>query len=285
MKQTNSKAPDPKALAVARMYQEAVAPDTVILFGSRARGDHRPNSDIDLMVVGRSGRTSADAGIRQIACKFFAEHPPPLNIDVVSYSPSDFDYYRRARNHVTAQALRDGTIMSDASFNYPAPHEDHYPVNWPDIRQRLINAVRNLRSMTSLMRLQPDDQEDYGFHAQQAVENTLKGWISAIDHDYRNFPDIAALADVALQNEIEAGCQAGHQLRRLIEYTSFPDPEDPGRIRNWLSLYAVAYRYTGPGYRMDELDRGRFQHEISASVTAAINRVHEITSTDSSDLA
>ncbi len=38
------KAPDPKACAVARVVAEAVRPDRVILFGSRARGDYSPDS-------------------------------------------------------------------------------------------------------------------------------------------------------------------------------------------------------------------------------------------------
>ena len=36
--------PDPHALAIAKAVQEEVAPDTVILFGSRAAGDYRPHS-------------------------------------------------------------------------------------------------------------------------------------------------------------------------------------------------------------------------------------------------
>lgn len=45
------KAPDAIGLAAAQAAQTAVAPDTVILFGSRARGDHRPDSDVDLLVI------------------------------------------------------------------------------------------------------------------------------------------------------------------------------------------------------------------------------------------
>ncbi len=41
------------------MY-EAVRPESVILFGSRARGDYREDSDIDLMVICEE-RLSKDA--------------------------------------------------------------------------------------------------------------------------------------------------------------------------------------------------------------------------------
>ncbi len=52
-------APDQTALEVARAVQSEMAPDTVILFGSRARGDHRPNSDVDLLIVCESNPASA----------------------------------------------------------------------------------------------------------------------------------------------------------------------------------------------------------------------------------
>ena len=47
--------PDPKACAVARAVGDEVHPDRVILFGSRARGDFGPDSDVDLLVITDSG--------------------------------------------------------------------------------------------------------------------------------------------------------------------------------------------------------------------------------------
>ncbi len=37
--------------AVVQRIISAIAPEKIVLFGSRARGTHRPNSDIDLLVV------------------------------------------------------------------------------------------------------------------------------------------------------------------------------------------------------------------------------------------
>ena len=36
---------------IVRRLVEAVDPDRIILFGSRARGDARPDSDIDLLII------------------------------------------------------------------------------------------------------------------------------------------------------------------------------------------------------------------------------------------
>ena len=44
--------PDPTALFIAKQFQQMIKhyESTVTLFGSRARGDHRPDSDIDLLI-------------------------------------------------------------------------------------------------------------------------------------------------------------------------------------------------------------------------------------------
>lgn len=42
---------DPFGLKIAAAAQANDPDATVILFGSRARGDHRPDSDVDLLVV------------------------------------------------------------------------------------------------------------------------------------------------------------------------------------------------------------------------------------------
>ena len=61
-------APDPVGLAVAREIQERVRPAEVILLGSRAVGDHRPDSDVDLMAVcpGEDGVRQGNRTVRQL---------------------------------------------------------------------------------------------------------------------------------------------------------------------------------------------------------------------------
>ena len=43
--------PDRQALRIAARIQEAVKPDIVILFGSRALGDYREDSHVDILVI------------------------------------------------------------------------------------------------------------------------------------------------------------------------------------------------------------------------------------------
>ena len=48
---TTQSAHDPKARSVAKAVYDALNPCVVILFGSRARGDFRRDSDVDLLVI------------------------------------------------------------------------------------------------------------------------------------------------------------------------------------------------------------------------------------------
>jgi hypothetical protein len=48
--------------AVVDRLVQALDPKAIWLFGSRARGDHRPDSDFDLLVVAKEGKWFGDSG-------------------------------------------------------------------------------------------------------------------------------------------------------------------------------------------------------------------------------
>ena len=277
-------APDRTAIEVARAVQSAMAPDKVILFGSRARGDHRPNSDVDLLIISDSGPVIATGEARRVAREYFQRNPPRLRVDVVTMDARTFNYCRRAKNHVAAQAFRDGVLMSDENFDISGRHEDGYPDSWPDVRERLQAAYRHIRAFHRLVDFDESDQEMYGFHAQQAVENAIKAWLSAANLNYRSVHDLREVADQILRDPTQANTLAAAQLRSLIDYTSFQNPDRPGEQDNWLTRYAVSYRYSGASFRMDDIDKDRFIREINLAVGTFINRAYELTGTNESDV-
>ena len=207
--------PDPKACAVARAVGEAVHPDRVILFGSRARGDFSPDSDIDLLIIG-SGAVSPQAYQRTSAAAYRTVeelYGDSISVDLVRMSEGAFRDGRRARNHVAGQAVRDGLDANGDKVSYDNPE----PSNWPDIRQRMANAERELGVLKILVEANAA-QEAIGFHAQQALENALKGWISALDADYRNTHDLTKLIAIVRQHPAESTTSAGERLAWLMRY-------------------------------------------------------------------
>ena len=99
---------------IARMVRVIVAevdPEQVMLFGSRARGEARADSDVDLIVVeaepfgpGRSRRKE----LTRVSLALFDFEIP---VDVLLYSSDEIDYWRNSPNHVIARALREGKLL------------------------------------------------------------------------------------------------------------------------------------------------------------------------------
>ncbi len=97
-----------------RMVRAIVAevdPEQVILFGSRARGDAREDSDVDLIVVEAKpfgqARSRRQESTRILLALFDFEIP----IDILLYSRDEIAYWRDSLNHVLARALREGRTL------------------------------------------------------------------------------------------------------------------------------------------------------------------------------
>ena len=73
--------PDAIGLAVARAAQEAARPAVVILFGSRARGDWREDSDVDLLVITEEADGRFARGIAYGAARDYCRHHD-LSLDI-----------------------------------------------------------------------------------------------------------------------------------------------------------------------------------------------------------
>ena len=284
---------DPCGLEIAAAAQENAPNSTVILFGSRARGDHRPDSDVDLLVVRDDTLPRppllSEAEAKAARREFF-QRLGNIGLDNISMTRRQFGYCRRARNHIAAQALRDGVIMNDDDFSdlCDEDFDDGYPSGWPDIRQRMINARRWLGNLNHNINTGNNDQELIGFIAQQAVESALKGWISALDCDYNNIHRIDRLTDIVLDNTDEGSSPARAELEALVQFITLP-PEQMARQegdqpRDWLTGYAVAYRYGGAEHELDAAGYQELQERIGRAVTAFVAETFRITGTAPEDL-
>ncbi len=280
---------DPVALAIAQAAQEAAEPAVVILFGSRARGDHHEHSDVDLLVVAddenpRKAEFAAYDGAKSHSEKTGID----LSTNVISMTKEEFRRCRLAKQHIAGQADTQGVIMSreipDFSMDTP---DDDYPDHWPATRQRLQNTGEYSHEFNQMIEEKHWNQRTIGFFAQQAVENALKGWLSAHNDDRNWDHDLNRLWEGGQEKENWATPELQpvyESVIELLDHTGYEDPERPGRESNWLSNYAVIYRYGGTSYRMTQAERLALQEKVNDAVSAIVARIHVISGTTDDDV-
>jgi predicted nucleotidyltransferase len=94
---------------IVRRIVEAVDPDKIIPFGSRARGDNRPDSDVDLMVI----ESSLEAKHRRTIPILRPLSGVDASVDVVWYTPEEFEDWSGIRTHLVGRVLREGVVLHE----------------------------------------------------------------------------------------------------------------------------------------------------------------------------
>ena len=98
----------PQALeAVVRRIVAVADPEQIILFGSAARGEKRPESDLDLLVV----KGGAYDYHRVVSDIYAALADIDIPVEVVLVTPEQVERYRNSFCVVIHPALKDGKII------------------------------------------------------------------------------------------------------------------------------------------------------------------------------
>ena len=282
----NRLSPDPHALAAAKAAQAAVTPDLVILFGSRARGDHHKESDLDLMVIGHNSSAGAAA---KAARDYFQDNPPTIEVETFPYSNKEFAKYRKAAQHIVGQAARHGFFMSNERNehrpNYDDDYDEDYPEHWPATRQRLENTWKPIVGFNQDVDNGEWDQEMTGFKAHQSVENGLRAVLSVrqCPRDFRH--DLIGIWNHYQQNHHDPQDTAlKNAMDELLDYTSVRDPNQPGQTTNWLTSYAAKYRYSNAPRRIAPWEWNELRYRVNDAVEELISAAHRMSGTSDEDL-
>jgi len=91
---------------IVRRIVDVAQPEKIILFGSAARGEERPDSDVDILVVKKGAQRRRLAG--EIYQRLMGVGRA---IDVVVVTPEDIERYGSSPALVICPALREGKVV------------------------------------------------------------------------------------------------------------------------------------------------------------------------------
>jgi predicted nucleotidyltransferase len=95
---------------IDRLVKRIVAkfrPEKVVLFGSHARGEAGPDSDIDLLVV-----MTVEGSVREKRLEVSLTLPDlPIPVDVIVTTPEDFAWRKDVVGTVEWPAAREGKVL------------------------------------------------------------------------------------------------------------------------------------------------------------------------------
>jgi len=102
--------PDPQGIdELVRRIVEAVHPLRIILFGSAARGDMGPDSDVDVLVVVPEGTHRRHTA--QFLHTRFAGLGLSFGVDVIVATPEDLERYKDDIGFIYHTVLQEGKLI------------------------------------------------------------------------------------------------------------------------------------------------------------------------------
>jgi len=97
---------DPLVERVVRRISETIKPDRIILFGSRAQGRARPESDIDLVLIYSGPQSKRD--LKVAVHRLFPR--PDFSMDVFVLTPQELESQQHVANTLAREVTERGVV-------------------------------------------------------------------------------------------------------------------------------------------------------------------------------
>ena len=217
-------APDPVGLAVAEKIQERLRPAEVILLGSRAAGDHRPDSDVDLMAVcaDEAAVRKADETLRQL---LEGKYEMPV-VNVVTITEKEFVRTAPLGQSYAGQAVRHGVTPDGKPPDY-RPEREPEP---EEIREAavfwLYLAETHLQSFDIAINSEHEHlrrSDIPAFQGQTALERAFKGLLAAGNDGTRFRRDAAVMWRHIKESGPITDRKGAEAMENLLAATMGPD--------------------------------------------------------------
>src|SRR5258708_20381738 len=166
---------DPFLAAAPRTIVDQFAPERIVLFGSRARGDHQPESDYDLIVVLESplDRGERDGPIRD------ALREAGCSVDVIVYTPAEFDVSRHDVGALAFAGETEGQILYDRNPSRWPRHVRAKPRGTPPSSTGLFRRAESDFATMAVIFARRASLAHAAVYAHQAAEKFLKAALVA----------------------------------------------------------------------------------------------------------
>ena len=213
---------DPVALAIAQKIQERLNPAEVILLGSRAVGERRHDSDVDLMAV-----AADEAAVKEVddVLRHLLEgkYEPPV-VNVTTITREEFRRTVPLAQSWAGQAARHGVTPDGMSLDY----QPERPPTAEEIRENsvwwLSLADIRLEGFAGLAEYRPDTASYIlGFYTQQALERAFKGLLTASNDDIRFRRDAAVMWRHVESTRPITDRDGANAMEELLKATTGPD--------------------------------------------------------------
>ena len=244
---------DRRALDVARKIHSMAESEQTILFGSRARGDHRPDSDVDVLII-KDPQPTEDwlEDLRDRARTVqMSELPEASGIDVICMTAREFDTRRHLRNNLANSIAKQGaSILPQENAELP---EDS--IDWADVDGKINDATGAADGLAAIatagiLDALPDKQ--IGRMAQNALENAYKAVLGSHGYEY------------------PTSGGSGHNLRIITglirQHRIIPDDAPmPGEEHRYLTEFGGAAIYS---HEHLPLDKAAIARDVPQAVAA-----------------
>jgi len=96
---------------IVEVIRKEVDPEMIIMFGSRARGENRPDADLDLIVIQSEPFEEEIKRFKEIEKLYLALYHFDVPKDILVYGKDELQKFRNSLNHILAEGLKEGRVL------------------------------------------------------------------------------------------------------------------------------------------------------------------------------